>query len=214
MPRGNKEKWDVARRGTLFANAQKSFREVGMVGGWVPVLPLRMTYSSARFPISRCPVLALFSPLHTSRVSRLPILRGYPFRLTSFACYDRVKVEMFLRNEGMEGRCLFPCSVNAPTPRPSTLSPPSPRSQCGGREGSLPRDPRPPARLTDIFAKWPRCLAPMVSNEEEPSKEMSSAFNRYRWPSVLLRCTEPVQWLFKMNLESHFLPRKFGGGER
>ena len=101
VPRGNKEKWDVARRGTLFANAQKSFREVGMVGGWVPVLPLRMTHSSARFPISRCPVLALFSPLQTSRVSRLPILRGHPFCLASFACYDRVKVEMFLQNEGM-----------------------------------------------------------------------------------------------------------------
>ena len=33
VPRGNKEKWDVARRGALFANAQKSFGEVGMVGG-------------------------------------------------------------------------------------------------------------------------------------------------------------------------------------
>ena len=159
MPRGNKEKWDVARRGTLFANAQKSFREVGMVGGWVPVLPFRMTHSSARFPISRCPVLALFSPLQTSRVSRLPILRGHPFRLTSFSCYDRVKVEMFLRNEGTGEMSSSVCSVSAPTPRPSTLSPPSPRSQCGGREGSLPRAPRPPVRLTDIFAKWPRRLA-------------------------------------------------------
>ena len=36
VPRGNKEKWDVARRGTLFANAQKSFREVGMVGPCPP----------------------------------------------------------------------------------------------------------------------------------------------------------------------------------
>ena len=83
----------------LFLQMPKS--RFAKLGWWVPVLPLRMTHSSARFPISRCPVLALFSPLQTSRVSRLPILRGHPFCLTSFACYDRVKVEMFLQNEGL-----------------------------------------------------------------------------------------------------------------